>query len=51
MVQEIIYKRLIKECRRYMKGMKPSSWQWQSNARSIIRYIAKIREIKNDKES
>jgi len=36
MVQEIIYKRLIKECRRYMKGMKPSNWQWQSKINNSL---------------
>jgi len=48
-VKIIVYKNLIRQCRKYMAGLRPSSWLWQTNAMSIHHYIQKIREVENDK--
>lgn len=45
-LESIVYKNLIRECRRYMKGMRPSTWLWQTNAMSVIHYIKKLKELK-----
>lgn len=46
-VSAIVYRNMIRECRKYMRGLKPSDWLWRSNAMSIHHYIQQLRYLQN----